>query len=198
MPNPPASLTIPTPTSPIPQQTSSPSPTSPLLTMSFLLSCFEPHLFSSLPAPPDLSVTSLSQLSSLPHLTHTRGGAALRMKSLGHRVPGEVAGTRAASTYRSQGAPSPRCCHRAWCVHSDLQAGLVAQCGAPTMTCCLGSLIPPARCRSSCAGRDPAGPEPGWLQRTSLGDEVTGKEEKSCCIMHPADEGKGRVIKPDP
>lgn len=96
----------------------------------------------------------------------------------------------AVSTYRSQGAPFPRCCHRAWCVRSGPQAGLVAQCGALTMICCLGSLIPPARCRSSCAGRDLAGPEPGWLQRTSLGDEVTGREEKSCCITHPADEGK--------
>lgn len=66
------------------------------------------------------------------------------------------------------------------------------------MICCSGSLTPPARCRSSCAGRDPAGPEPGWLQRTSLGDEVTGREEKSCCITHPADEGKEGVRRSAP
>lgn len=88
LPNPSASLALPTPTYPGFPQTSSPSSISPLPTMSLLLSCFEPQLLSSLPAPPDLSVASLSQLSSLPHLTHTRGGSALRMKSLRCRVLG--------------------------------------------------------------------------------------------------------------
>lgn len=66
------------------------------------------------------------------------------------------------------------------------------------MICCLGFLTLPARCHSSCAGRDPAGPEPGWLQRMSRGDEVTVREENSCCITHSADEGKGDVTKLDP
>lgn len=113
------------------------------------------------------------------------------------QIPGEGTGT-GAGTYRSQGAPSPRCCHRAWCARSGPRAGPGARCGAPTKICCWGSQIPPARCHSSCAGRGPAGPEPGWLQRTSLGDEVTAGKREAVASPTEQMQAKGGVIQPEP
>lgn len=187
----PVSLTLPTPQL---AQTSPPSPTSPLPTTSLLLSCFEPHLFSTLPSPPSRAWPACP--SRAPRHPH-RGRGSWRTGSLGRRSQGKGQ-ARGAGTYRSQGAPSPRCCHRAWCARSGPRAGPGARCGAPMKICCWGSRIPPARCRSSCAGRGPAGPEPGWLQRTSLGDEVTAGKREAVASPTQQMKAKGGVIQPDP
>lgn len=181
LPHPPVSLTLPTPQL---TQTSPPSPTSPLPTTP----C------RCLPHPPIPAKPSVSQLSSMPP---TPGTWIMEDQEPQGQVPGE--GTaRGAGTYRSQGAPSPRCCHRAWCARSGPRAGPGARCGALMKICCWGSQIPPARCRSSCAGRGPAGPEPGWLQRTSLGDEVTADKREDSVSPTWQVKAKGGVTQPDP
>lgn len=83
-------------------------------------------------------------------------------------------------SYRSPGAPSRRCCRRAWSARSGPPAVPAGRSAAPMTTWSWGSLTPPGRCHSSCAGRRPAGPEPGWPWRRSLGGggAVVGRQRE--------------------
>ena len=83
-------------------------------------------------------------------------------------------------SYRSPGAPSRRCCRRAWSARSGPPAAPGARSAAPTTTWSWASPTPPGRCRSSCAGTRPAGPAPGWTWRRSLGggEAETGTQKE--------------------
>lgn len=75
--------------------------------------------------------------------------------------------------YRSQGAPSLQCYHPVWCVRSGPRAEQGVRYGALMKTCYLVFLTPQGHCHSNCVGRGLADLVPDWLQRMSLGDEVT-------------------------